>query len=703
MPRSLIGSINYAAAPASLVTAGSEASGMGIAAGWASVHGSPSTAWQTKAGVTTSANGAWAIINAGSSVTLRAFLLARTNLTTAATVRWRAGTQAAIVEETAAFDLRFDSGSFTNPTGYNFARSGTTAYYFNSSGVLTQASANTARIETDPNTGLKYLLMEETRINRIANPRGEGAVVGTPGTRPTGWAPFITSAGLTSSIATAGGSENGFTYSAVRNAGTASAAGFSAIRLVATNAADMATVQNDVWALSAYLKLTAGSWSGVSAVAFEIRECDAGGAVLSTSTVTITNPPTTGLGSYRASTSYTVTQATAAFLQFGIRISHTNGAAIDWTLAIVPQAEKGAVYPSSQILPPIGAPAATTRNADQQWLSGQSINGAAGWTVCVDITPSAGSGTDVYWGMVPASTLVTDSTYVASTVSSAWHQVAVRDSVHGDWGSSPTRSVADNVAARVVAAADASGTIIAANALGTTTGSGTGLFPGTYTIMGLGGKPNGASPGIATGVNKIRRIAFYTKRLTATQIAALASTGSTLDTAGVAYDSGTVSAGIAAGIRQSLIVAPADLTAQYVRLDVNDSTNPDGFINIPLAFVGPVWAPIASADPSSSFGRDDRIDDVQTLGGQEWPVLRWHRRHWQIVLQAVAQAEVWASLMPLDLVARTGANILYVPDSASTDAAKEAVFGRLRTTGDLTYPSQSASLRTWRATIEERL
>ena len=164
-----------------------------------------------------------------------------------------------------------------------------------------------------------------------------------------------------------------------------------------------------------------------------------------------------------------------------------------------------------------------------------------------------------------------------------------------------------------------------------------------------------------------------------------------------------VSAGIAAGIGQSLIVAPADLTAQYVRLDVNDSTNPDGFINIPLAFVGPVWAPIASADPSSSFGRDDRIDDVQTLGGQEWPVLRWHRRHWQIVLQAVAQAEVWASLMPLDLVARTGANILYVPDSASTDAAKEAVFGRLRTTGDLTYPSQSASLRTWRATIEERL
>lgn len=701
MARSLLGFTNYAAT--GTLTAGSEASNMGIAAGWTSPHGSASTAWQTKSGITTSANGAWAIVNCGAAVTLRAFLLARTNLSTAATVRWRAGTQAAIIEETPAFDLRFDSGSFTNPTGYNFARSGTTAYYFNASGVLTQATANTLRIQTDPNTGAKYALMEEARINRVPNPRGEGAVVGTPGTRPTGWAPLITSAGLTSSIATAGGSENGFTYSAIRNNGTASAAGFSAIRLVATNAADMATVQNDVWALSCYLKLAAGSWSGVTAVAFEIRECDAGGAVLSTSTVAITSPPTTGLGSYRASTTYTVTQATAAFLQFGIRVSHSNGAAIDWTLAIVPQAEKGAVYPSSMILPPIGAPAATTRNADQQWLSGQSINGAAGWTVCVDITPSTGSGSDVYWGMVPASTLVTDSTYLANTVSSAWHQVAVRDSIHGDWGSSPTRSVADNVAARVVAAADASGTIIAANALGTTTGSGTGLFPGTYTIMGLGGKPDGASPGIATGVNKIRRIAFYTKRLTATQIAALASTGSTLDTAGVAYDSGTISAGIVATIGQSLTVAPADLTAQYVRVDINDSTNPDGFLNIPLAFVGPVWTPNASADPSSAFGRDDRVDDVQTLGGQEWPVLRWHRRHWGVALQAVAQSEVWSQLMPLDLAARSGSNILYVPDTAASDVQKETVFGRLRTTADLTYPTTAAMIRTWRATIEERL
>lgn len=48
--------------------------------------------WMTAYGVTTSAAGAQLSFDAGADVTYRAFCLARTNLSTAATVRWRLGT-----------------------------------------------------------------------------------------------------------------------------------------------------------------------------------------------------------------------------------------------------------------------------------------------------------------------------------------------------------------------------------------------------------------------------------------------------------------------------------------------------------------------------------------------------------------------------------------------------------------------------------
>jgi hypothetical protein len=53
------------------------------------------------------------------------------------------------------------------------------------------------------------------------------------------------------------------------------------------------------------------------------------------------------------------------------------------------------------------------------------------------------------------------------------------------------------------------------------------------------------------------------------------------------YDSGTVSAGVAVGIGQALHVMPAAVSAQAMRIDISDAANPDGYLNIPLAYAGP--------------------------------------------------------------------------------------------------------------------
>ena len=180
--------------------------------------------------------------------------------------------------------------------------------------------------------------------------------------------------------------------------------------------------------------------------------------------------------------------------------------------------------------------------------------------------------------------------------------------------------------------------------------------------------------------------------------------GSVADmSSGVVYDSGTVLAGIVAGIGQSVIVAPSDQAARYCQVEINDAANPDTFINIPLAFAGPVWVPSVGADWQSSFGRDDRVDEVITLGGQEYPIARWLRRHWSLALTAISAGEVWAAVMPLDQASRRGGNVLYIPDTASADIAAETVLGRMKPTSDLTYTASSTTMRSYRAQITERL
>ena len=171
----------------------------------------------------------------------------------------------------------------------------------------------------------------------------------------------------------------------------------------------------------------------------------------------------------------------------------------------------------------------------------------------------------------------------------------------------------------------------------------------------------------------------------------------------VAYDSGFVPAGVRPGFGQSVHVAPAPVAGEAVRLDITDPTNPDGFINVPLAYAGPVWQPATNIAYDTSLGRDDATDETTTRGGAEFPTLQWTRRRWDVSLQGIRASELWPSVMELDRAARTGQNVLFVPDPAGADVAREAVFGRLRSLGDVTYPFGNGDRRAWRARITERL
>lgn len=158
-----------------------------------------------------------------------------------------------------------------------------------------------------------------------------------------------------------------------------------------------------------------------------------------------------------------------------------------------------------------------------------------------------------------------------------------------------------------------------------------------------------------------------------------------------------------AGYGQAVAIPPTDITADFLRVIINDAANPDGFINVPLCFAGPAWLPAGSTGFSSTVGRDESVAEVVTRGGQEYPTLLWQRRRWNIAFDSLRQSETWTQADPLFRTAKAGSNVFFCPDSGSANLQQEAIFGRLKGTSDISYPYGGADRRRWQATITERL
>jgi len=166
--------------------------------------------------------------------------------------------------------------------------------------------------------------------------------------------------------------------------------------------------------------------------------------------------------------------------------------------------------------------------------------------------------------------------------------------------------------------------------------------------------------------------------------------------------SGTVT-GPQPGYGQVVAVAPTDMFADYSVVDITDTGNPDGFINIPLAYAGPAWIPRLGFTWGSTYGRDSTVDEMISRGGQEYPTYRFQQRRWEAAFDAISDTELWTEAQNLDRVSRYGGNILFVPDLASTTSSNEAVFGRVTVTADVSYIAGFHDRHAWKFRIKERL
>jgi hypothetical protein len=262
-----------------------------------------------------------------------------------------------------AFDFR--SGALDPRISFTRASA---AWYFDSAGNLVQASTNEPRFDYDPATlQARGLLIESGRTNGVRNPRLEGAVAGTPGTNPTNMV-FSGPAGLTQQIVEVS-TENNMNFVSVRWSGTTSASG--RLSWFMESGGIIAATVGQTFAAANFCKTVAGTYPTAGAI-FSFAEQDATATTIATGIVAVQAPFASGtrISASRVSASYTMAQATAAFVR-PVWGSDTinSGVAVDVTIRFAaPQTELG-TFRTSPIFPAVGSPAASTRGFDTAAMS----------------------------------------------------------------------------------------------------------------------------------------------------------------------------------------------------------------------------------------------------------------------------------------------------------------------------------------------
>lgn len=261
-----------------------------------------------------------------------------------------------------SFTADFTASGAAGDSRVSVSRVAGGATYFDQTGTLQLANANTQRIDYGYLGGSTALglLIEEQRVNSIRNPRAEGAAAGTPGTMPTDWG-LSTPAGITTTIV-GSGYEQGVPYVDITFSGS-DASGLTTVLF--ENAAIIAASNAQTWATSLYYRIVGGSLTNI--VSFQLGAWQMNSTPTFLATIlagAISNPSAAALPSQRVSGTYTTNQATIASLRPVLIINFSTTLSINLTLRIgLPQTEVGA-FTTSPILPAIASPAATTRGND---------------------------------------------------------------------------------------------------------------------------------------------------------------------------------------------------------------------------------------------------------------------------------------------------------------------------------------------------
>lgn len=155
---------------------------------------------------------------------------------------------------------------------------------------------------------------------------------------------------------------------------------------------------------------------------------------------------------------------------------------------------------------------------------------------------------------------------------------------------------------------------------------------------------------------------------------------------------GTLSNNARSGYQSPYIhLLPTSQNMRYWKVEVDDTTNSDGYVQIGRLFMASTWVPTVNYSFGAGLGYTDPTPVDVSLSGAEYFDVRSRYRTFQFDLQYIAASEAYAYALDLQRLSGVSGEVLVVPDSTdTTNQPYRAFVGRLVQMGPIQQPQPSA-------------
>jgi hypothetical protein len=152
---------------------------------------------------------------------------------------------------------------------------------------------------------------------------------------------------------------------------------------------------------------------------------------------------------------------------------------------------------------------------------------------------------------------------------------------------------------------------------------------------------------------------------------------------------GTLSQNQRAGFQSPYLYRlPASVSVRYWKVEILDTTNEDGFIQIGRLFMARGWTPSVNYAYGAGLGYNDPSPVATSLSGAEYFDMRSKYREMSFTLEYITDTEAYSYALDLQRLAGISGEVLVMPDGGE-DVGQQPLrsfVGRLKQIGKVTQP-----------------
>lgn len=151
-------------------------------------------------------------------------------------------------------------------------------------------------------------------------------------------------------------------------------------------------------------------------------------------------------------------------------------------------------------------------------------------------------------------------------------------------------------------------------------------------------------------------------------------------------------------VYEVIVLQSAETSARYETIEIVDSSNTDGYVDIGRAFIGPLFVPAVWQSYGARDGHEDISVVKQSKGGADWRDRQRRRRTASFVLDMLTLAE-GAMLHEMEQEEGLTEEVVYLPYMGSpAEMQRYAFTGLLKELSGIEYPYANARRRAFSMT-----